>query len=107
MQPKFDHKEIKVVYLRCTGGQVGAMSALAPKISPWGLSPKKMGNGMAKTTDDCKGLRIRVKLTIQNRQVKIEVVPSAFALITKALKGWPRVRKKEENSKHGGIITFD
>ena len=42
MPPKFDPNEIKVVYLRCTGGEVGATSALAPKIGPLGLSPKKL-----------------------------------------------------------------
>uniref|UniRef100_UPI00383BF769 60S ribosomal protein L12 n=1 Tax=Homo sapiens TaxID=9606 RepID=UPI00383BF769 len=78
--------EIKVVYLRCTGGEVGATSALAPKIGPLGLSPKKVGDDIAKATGDWKGLRITVKLTIQNRQAQIEVVPSASALIIKALK---------------------
>uniref|UniRef100_A0A8W4F6T5 Large ribosomal subunit protein uL11 n=1 Tax=Sus scrofa TaxID=9823 RepID=A0A8W4F6T5_PIG len=34
MPPKFDPKEIKVMYLRCTGGEGGAPSALAPKIGP-------------------------------------------------------------------------
>uniref|UniRef100_A0A2R9B3Z0 Large ribosomal subunit protein uL11 n=1 Tax=Pan paniscus TaxID=9597 RepID=A0A2R9B3Z0_PANPA len=83
MLPKFDPNEIKVVYLRCTGGEVGATSALAPKIGPLGLSPKKVGDDIAKAMGDWKGLRITVKLTIQNRQAQIEVVPSASALIIK------------------------
>uniref|UniRef100_A0A2K6K1H1 Large ribosomal subunit protein uL11 n=1 Tax=Rhinopithecus bieti TaxID=61621 RepID=A0A2K6K1H1_RHIBE len=95
MLPKFDPNEIKVVYLRCTGGEVGATSALAPKIGSLGLSPKRLG------------LRITVKLTIQNRQAQIEVVPSASALIIKALKEPPRDRKKQKNIKHSGNITFD
>ncbi|XP_027472130.1 60S ribosomal protein L12-like [Zalophus californianus] len=74
MPPKFDPNEIKVVYLRCTGGEVGAMSALALKIGPLGL---------------------------------MEVVPSASALIIKALKEPPRDRKKQKNIKHSGNITFD
>uniref|UniRef100_G3UNQ5 Large ribosomal subunit protein uL11 N-terminal domain-containing protein n=1 Tax=Loxodonta africana TaxID=9785 RepID=G3UNQ5_LOXAF len=86
------------VYLRCTGGEVGATSALAPKIGPLGLSPKKVGDDIAKATGDWKGLRITVKLTIQNRQAQIEVVPSASALIIKALKEPPRDRKKQKNS---------
>ena len=44
MPPKFNPKEIKVMYLRCPGGEVGATSALAPKIGPLGLSPKKVGD---------------------------------------------------------------
>ncbi|MGH0184076.1 UNVERIFIED_CONTAM: hypothetical protein FKN15_013785 [Acipenser sinensis] len=58
------------VYMRCTGGEVGATSALAPKIGPLGLSPKKVGDDIAKATGDWKGLRITVKLTIQNRQAQ-------------------------------------
>ncbi|KAM6151531.1 large ribosomal subunit protein uL11-like [Rhynchocyon petersi] len=107
MPPKFDPNEIKVVYLRCTGGEVGAMSALAPKIGPLGLSPKKVGDDIAKATGNWKGLRITVKLTIQNRQAQIEVVPSAPALIIKALKEPSRDRKKQKNIKHSGNITFD
>ena len=107
MPPKLDPNEIKVVYLRCTGGEVGAMSVLAPKIGPLGLSPKKVGDDIAKATGDWKGLRITVKLTIQNRQAQIEVVPSASALIIKALKEPPRDRKKQKNIKHSGNITFD
>jgi large subunit ribosomal protein L12e len=39
-------------------------------------------------------------LTIQNRQAKVEVVPSASALVIKALKEPLRDRKKEKNSKY-------
>ncbi|XP_074830150.1 large ribosomal subunit protein uL11 isoform X1 [Natator depressus] len=95
------------VFLRCTGGEVGATSALAPKIGPLGLSPKKVGDDIAKATGDWKGLRITVKLTIQNRQAQIEVVPSASALIIKALKEPPRDRKKQKNIKHSGSVSFD
>ncbi|CAN9506596.1 unnamed protein product [Ophioblennius macclurei] len=107
MPPKFDPNEVKIVYMRCTGGEVGATSALAPKIGPLGLSPKKVGDDIAKATGDWKGLRITVKLTIQNRQAAIEVVPSASALIIKALKEPPRDRKKVKNIKHSGSVTFD
>ncbi|NXM88479.1 RL12 protein, partial [Oenanthe oenanthe] len=69
------------VYLRCTGGEVGATSALAPKIGPLGLV--RTGAGA------------------------IEVVPSASALIIKALKEPPRDRKKQKNIKHSGSVTFD
>ncbi|KAM8936502.1 large ribosomal subunit protein uL11-like [Lycaon pictus] len=96
MPPKFDPNEIKVMYLRCTSGEVGATSALAPKIGSLGLSPKKVSDDIAKATGDWKGLRITVKLTIQNRRAQIEVVPSASALIIKALKEPPRDRKKQK-----------
>ncbi|XP_033085248.1 60S ribosomal protein L12-like [Trachypithecus francoisi] len=107
MPLKFNPNRIKVVYLRCTRGEAGTTSALAPKIGPLGLSPKKVGGNIAKAMDDWKGLRITVKLTIQNRQAQIEVVPSASALIIEALKEPPTDRKKQKNIKHRGNITFD
>ncbi|KAK5647485.1 hypothetical protein RI129_002377 [Pyrocoelia pectoralis] len=107
MPPKFDPTEIKYVYLRCVGGEVGATSSLAPKIGPLGLSPKKVGDDIAKATADWKGLKITVQLKIQNRQASIAVVPSAASLIIKALKEPPRDRKKQKNIKHNGNITFD
>ncbi|XP_063700100.1 large ribosomal subunit protein uL11 [Culicoides brevitarsis] len=107
MPPKFDPTEVKLVYLRCVGGEVGATSSLAPKIGPLGLSPKKVGDDIAKATGEWKGLKITVCLTIQNRQATISVVPSAASLIVKALKEPPRDRKKVKNIKHSGNITFD
>lgn len=107
MPPKFDPNEVKIVYLRAVGGEVGATSALAPKIGPLGLSPKKVGDDIAKATSDWKGLKVTVQLTIQNRQATISVVPSAASLIIKALKEPPRDRKKVKNVKHSGSISFD
>lgn len=107
MPPKFDPNEVKLVYLRCVGGEVGATSSLAPKIGPLGLSPKKVGDDIAKATGEWKGLKITVCLTIQNRQATISVVPSAASLIVRALKEPPRDRKKVKNIKHSGNITFD
>ena len=103
-----DPNEVKIIYLRATGGEVGASSALAPKIGPLGLvrviclvppyvecdfngldvqSPKKVGEDIAKATGDWKGLRVTVQLTIQNRQAAVSVVPSASSLVIRALKG--------------------
>ncbi|KAI4131856.1 MAG: hypothetical protein LQ338_001046 [Usnochroma carphineum] len=107
MPPKFDPNEVKEITLRATGGEVGASSALAPKIGPLGLSPKKVGEDIAKATGDWKGLRVTVKLTIQNRQAAVSVVPSASSLVIKALKEPPRDRKKEKNIKHSKSIPLD
>ena len=63
-------------------------------------SPKKVGDDIAKATQDWKGLRITVQLTIQNRQAKVSVVPSASSLIIKALKEPTRDRKKVKHSKY-------
>ena len=106
MPPKLDPNEIAIVKLRAVGGEVGATSALAPKIGPLGLSPKKVGDDIAKGTSDWKGLKVTVKLTIQNRKATVAVVPSAAALLIRALKEPPRDRKKEKNIKHNGDLTF-
>lgn len=87
MPPKFDPTAITEVYLRVTGGEVGAASSLAPKLGPLGLSPKKIGEDVAKqTAKEWKGLRVTVKLTVQNRQATCAVVPSAGSLVIRALK---------------------
>ncbi|XP_041466359.1 large ribosomal subunit protein uL11-like [Lytechinus pictus] len=107
MPAKFDPNEIKIVCLRAVGGEVGATSTLAPKIGPLGLSPKKVGDDIAKATQEWKGLKITVMLTIQNRQAKVSVVPSASSLIIRALKEPPRDRKKVKNISHSGNIPID
>lgn len=95
------------MYLRVVGGEVGATSSLAPKIGPLGLSPKKVGDDIAKASQDWKGLKVTVRLTIQNRQATIDVVPSAASLVIKALKEPPRDRKKVKNIKHSGNLSLD
>eukprot|EP00745_Piridium_sociabile_P043430 TRINITY_DN88818_c0_g1_i1.p2 TRINITY_DN88818_c0_g1~~TRINITY_DN88818_c0_g1_i1.p2 ORF type:complete len:166 (-),score=54.63 TRINITY_DN88818_c0_g1_i1:96-593(-) len=107
MPPKFDPTAVFTVYCRAVGGEVPATSALAPKIGPLGLSPKKIGDDIAKTTSDWKGLKITVKLVVQNRQAKVEVVASAASLIIKALKEPPRDRKKVKNVKHSGNLSLE
>ncbi|XP_069990140.1 large ribosomal subunit protein uL11-like isoform X1 [Penaeus vannamei] len=107
MPPKFDPTEIKTVCLRCVGGEMAATASLAPKIGPLGLSPKKVGDDIMKATGDWKGLKVTVKLIIQNRQARVEVVPSAASLVIKALKEPPRDRKKVKHIKHNGNLTLD
>ncbi|KAK3103406.1 hypothetical protein FSP39_018978 [Pinctada imbricata] len=96
-----------IFYVKSVGGEVPATSSLAPKIGPLGLSPKKVGDDISKATVDWKGLKITCKLVVQNRQAKVEVVPSASSLVIKALKEPPRDRKKVKHVKHTGNISFD
>ena len=104
MAPKFDPSAVVEVYVRATGGEVGAASSLAPKIGPLGLSPKKIGEDIAKeTAKEWKGLRVTCKLTVQNRIAKVSVIPSAAALVIKALKEPVRDRKKVSRE---GFSTF-
>ncbi|GAB5371168.1 hypothetical protein AAMO2058_001556100 [Amorphochlora amoebiformis] len=107
MPPKFDPNAITYVFLRCVGGEEAGTSALAPKVGPLGLSAKKLAGDIAKKTTSFKGLRVTVKLTVQNRQAQVSVVPSAAALIIKALNEPARDRKKVKHVKHDGDISLD
>ena len=78
-----------------------------PGSAPWVCFQKMVGDDITKATRDWKGLRITVKLTIQERQAQIEAVPSASALIIKTLKDPPWDRKKQKTIKHSGNITLD
>jgi len=107
MPPKDAPGEIKVITVRCFGGEAAGASSLAPKVGPLGLSAKKIADDIAKETLAFKGLRVTCKLIIQNRQAQIEVVPSAASLIIKALNEPERDRKKEKNIQHSGNITLE
>jgi len=107
MAPKFDPNETKIVYVRATGGEMGATSTLAPKVGPLGLNAKKVGEDIMKATKEWKGLRVTVKLTIKNRQATAEIVPSSTSLVLRALKEPPRDRKKVKHIKHDGNITLE
>merc|ERR1712194_384520 len=70
-------------------------SVLAPKIGPLGMSPKKIGDDIIKNSTAWKGIRITVKLTIQNRAAKVDMEPKEPL----------RDRKKTKNIKHSGNIS--
>ena len=70
-------------------------------------SPKKVGDDIAKATKNYKGMGVTCKLSCQNRQATVTVVPSASTLILKALKEPPRDRKKVKHVKHSGNISLD
>lgn len=105
MAPKFDPNEIKIVKVRQYGAEPAPSSVLAPKVGPLGMSPKKIGDDIVKNTQDWKGIRVTVKLTIQNRQAKVSIDPNASSLLIKELKEPIRDRKKVKNIKHAGSIS--
>jgi len=107
MAPKFDPNEVKVVTLRQYGGEQAPSSVLAPKVGPLGMSPKKVGDDIVKGTSAWKGIRVTVRLTIQNRAAKVDVEPNATSLVIKELKEPMRDRKKTKNIKHSGNLTKD
>ena len=59
-----------VVILKAVGGEIGSASALAPKLGPLGLSPKKVGEDIQKATMDWKGIKVTVRLSVINRVVR-------------------------------------
>eukprot|EP00500_Bicosoecida_sp_ms1_P001184 CAMPEP_0203811590 /NCGR_PEP_ID=MMETSP0115-20131106/3647_1 /ASSEMBLY_ACC=CAM_ASM_000227 /TAXON_ID=33651 /ORGANISM="Bicosoecid sp, Strain ms1" /LENGTH=166 /DNA_ID=CAMNT_0050720415 /DNA_START=62 /DNA_END=562 /DNA_ORIENTATION=- len=108
MPPPPAGDDVKIIILRTVGGEIGNASALAPKIGPLGLSPKKIGEDIMKNTLEYKGLKVTVKLIVQNRQAAVEVVPSASTLVMQALNEPVRDRKKgPKNVVHDGNITLD
>jgi len=106
MPPKVDPGETKIVIVRAVGGESTPSSVLAPKVGPLGLSPKKVGDDIAKATANWKGLKVTCKLTVKNRVATVEVVPSASTLVIQALKEPLRDKKKEKNIKHSGNIPL-
>merc|ERR1712156_217457 len=105
--PGFDPNAVTVIMMRVPGGEPPAASVLAPRLGPLGMSPKKVGDDIVKATSDWKGMGVMIRLTIQNRQSTVDVIPSASALVIKALKEPVRDKKKEKGIKHDGNIPFD
>jgi len=99
--------EEKIVIMKAVGGEIGSASALAPKLGPLGLSPKKVGEDIQKATMEWKGIKVTVRLSVINRVATPTVVPTASAMILKELKEPPRDRKKVKNIKHSGNVTLD
>lgn len=80
----YSNTTLYTVTLRTFGGDTSRATALAPKVGPLGLSAKKIADDIAASTKAFAGLRVTVRLTVQNRQAKIEIVPTAATLIIKA-----------------------
>merc|ERR1719262_414027 len=98
---------ITTIIMRVPGGEPAPASVLAPRIGPLGMSPKKLGDDIAKATQDWKGMGVMIRLEIANRQAQVFVIPSASALVIKALKEPPRDKKKVKNILHDGNLTLD
>merc|ERR1711879_689010 len=64
-----------------------------------------IGDDIVKGTSAWEGIRVTVRLTIQNRAAKVDVEPNATSLVIKELKEPLRDRKKTKNIKHSGNLT--
>merc|ERR1712151_562036 len=71
------------------------------------MPPKKASDAIQAATKDWKGLRVTVKLIIENRVPRVELVNSSTALVLRALKEPPRDRKKVKNIRHDGNLTLN
>ena len=109
MPPKaaFDPNAIHFINMKVVGGEVAPAAALAPKCSPIGMPPKKVGEDIQKATKDWRGIKVEVEIKVQNKQCEVRVMDTAGPLILKALKEPPRDRKKTKNVVHNGKITMD
>lgn len=109
MPPKaaFDPNAVHYIFMKVVGGEVAPAAALAPKCSPIGMPPKKVGEDIQKATKDWKGIKVEVEIKVQNKQCEVRVMDTAGPLILKALKEPARDRKKTKNVLHNGKINMD
>lgn len=105
-KPGFDPDAVHYIFMKVVGGEVAPAAALAPKCSPIGMPPKKVGEDIQKATKDWKGLKVEVEIRIQNKQSTVTVMPTAAPLIIKALKEPARDRKKTKNVVHNGKLKI-
>merc|ERR1711981_1461137 len=71
----------KEVCMRVVGGSADATASLGPRLGPLGLSAKKVGVDIAKATKKYTGMKVTIKLIVENRNAKVEVVPTASTLV--------------------------
>merc|ERR1712086_321835 len=92
-----DPNAVHLIYMKVIGGEPAAQAALAPKCSPLGMPPKKVGEDIQKATQKWKGIKVYVEIRVQAKQATVTVMPTAAALVLQALKEPPRDRKKVKN----------
>ena len=109
MPPKaaFDPNAVHFIYMKVVGGEIAPAAALAPKCSPIGMPPKKVGEDIQKATKDWRGIKVQVEIRVQNKQAEVRVMDTAAPLLIKALKEPPRDRKKVKNVEHKGNLKLD
>ena len=109
MPPKgpMDPNAVHLIYMKVVGGEPAAQAALAPKCSPLGMPPKKVGEDIQKATQKWKGIKVYVEIRVQAKQATVTVMPTAAALVLQALKEPPRDRKKVKNVEHKGNLKLD
>merc|ERR1712098_509811 len=107
MAGRFDPNAVTEIIMRVPGGEPAPASVLAPRVGPLGMSPKKLGDDIAKATTDWKGMNVVVELSILNRQATVTVIPSASALIIRALNEPERPKGSDEPVVHDGNLSLE
>lgn len=78
------------------GGEAPNAAQIAPKLSPLGVNPKKVGDDVMKLTKEWKGIKVMIELRVANREAQVTVIPSAAAQVIKAMGEPGRDRKKNK-----------
>ena len=78
------------------GGEAPNAAQIAPKLSPLGVNPKKIGEDISKMSKEWKGIKIMIELWVQNREAKVTILPTVAAHVIKAMGEAGRDRKKQK-----------
>ena len=73
-------KEVSFLFKLKAGKPIGG-ATIATKVAPLGVAPKKLGTDIAAKIKQYNGIKVIVKVVVQNRQYTIEVVPTSALLI--------------------------
>ena len=109
MPPKIDPNAEFDLFLRVKGGVALPAQSIAPKVGPFGLNPKMVGDKIQQETgaQGFKGIRVSIKLHVKQRQPTVFVLPSSSTLIIKALNEGPRTEPKGTAHTHTGTLSFE
>ena len=100
--------ELKVISLLVVGGEASAGAPLGPALGPLGVNVLGVVNEINKVTGDFKGMRVPVKIEVDQETKKFSVsvgTPTTSALVVKEA-GVPKGSGKP-NTEMPGNVTFD
>ncbi len=81
---------------KVVGGEAPNAAQIAPKLSPLGVNPKKVGDDIQKMTKEWKGIKVMIELRVQNREAHVTLLPTAAGQVIKAMGEPARDRKKQK-----------
>ena len=81
---------------KVVGGEAPNAAQIAPKLSPLGVNPKKVGDDIQKLTKEWKGIKVMIELRVQNREAQVTLLPTAAGQVIRAMGEPARDRKKQK-----------